>query len=280
MKKCVDILTRSCGYHYVNYDYDEERDCEVAGCDSICRCSKITATRITSINSFAIANDVMELLDSEDPSLRDVIENYIKNKVSESDFDIAVSGGYYGDEIDYVKMNHSKAVEILEFALSVRNKSTSDLVQQALLLHHGYVLNQHENINVEQKKISYKELISKALMTNKFADINKVKRFDIPDQCSGLILEENNGRYKIIDGNHRFQALLNIIDRNIKNKYILYDQKDLNSFLKRNVRRLKKTIEVRFITRKNEEQDSLEELKKMVLNLQKQIDELRKAIHK
>ena len=66
-------------YHELDISYDSIRDCERAGCDSLCRCERIVNERIDNIYPVSIANGIIST--HCDPILRYCAERIITHKV-------------------------------------------------------------------------------------------------------------------------------------------------------------------------------------------------------
>jgi hypothetical protein len=104
-------------HHYVDLDYDEDRNCEEEGCDSICRCSTISNARVRSLS---VSSLVGYLAPDADPITVWALEQALTmagvQEVDESDWDIDVTWGYYGQEIGKVSVSHEAAEKIEEIA--------------------------------------------------------------------------------------------------------------------------------------------------------------------
>lgn len=189
----------------VDLEYDTEYDCEAAGCDSICRCGRISNPRIKSVNSWVIAN---HFASAGDPIQFYAIERFC-SRLETDDFKIEWSGSYYGDEIDSVTLEDSVKQQIMQ----IKNLRGQDLIEFALKNEYGDVLPQYRNRKwIYAEGVSFKHV---ALGKPNRTDINK-ERVEFYKHRIGhraddfkpiLLCELYEGVYRVIDGYHRFEAI-------------------------------------------------------------------------
>lgn len=95
----------------VEIRYYTESDCEASGCDQqgICRCSTIEYPEIEFVNSWNLATNILglDLSDIRNCILTYALDRFlVLNKIYETfNWDIRISGGYYGEEIDGIYLD-------------------------------------------------------------------------------------------------------------------------------------------------------------------------------
>jgi hypothetical protein len=100
-------------YNGVTVYYDSDR--ENCNCGSICRCQRIINTKIKEINVF----DVTKTIINNYKQKLNEIDHYCINRVltilkvwDPDNWDINVSSGYYGEEIQSVELKYGIAADI------------------------------------------------------------------------------------------------------------------------------------------------------------------------
>jgi hypothetical protein len=200
----------------VDLDYDSSRNCSERGCDDegICRCGRIENARIEGVHSWEIARKFATL---------DIIHNHAIERVisrfDTDDFDIEVCGGYYGDEIDSVKLASSSidALHKLQGMLT-----TSEWIEYYLGLENGEVLPQHRNRSWEHAQVPIDDIVS----GRNRADLDKkrigfYRPYISNDSFQPILLCEKKGRdnYKLVDGYHRYHVA---IEEKVKKVDVIY----------------------------------------------------------
>ena len=148
--------------YMVSYDYDTIYSCEESGCneEGICRCGHITNTYLNKVDVSAIVTNIYsEIFDNSISTKRNnainslwgisseiqkyTIDRILRvNKIWKPEFwNINVSGGYYGQEIDEVILIEDMVLKInsqLEMAFQIDN--LSERVEYLLTLENGFIL--------------------------------------------------------------------------------------------------------------------------------------------
>jgi len=281
-------LFDNCKYYYGDCEYDTTGcTSECINSDGCCRCKKILNARVENIDYREIAKDVSLFIEIDSTSktaenILYAVEKYIKNTISSDSFDINIIEGYYGEEIDSIKLNCSKANEFINFAKQLVGKRNTEILKLASTLEHGQLLKDHENIcDVKIYSITLKDLINKLVITNHNPDINKISELMVDKKLNNLIvIKDNNKKLKLIDGHHRFQAILNNLFDIYYTKAEIFNQKsllDVENRLKKlkKVGKLQKKITVSEIIIENsiEELNSrIQKLEDIVFSLSERLD--------
>ena len=148
--------------YMVSYDYDTIYSCEESGCneEGICRCGHITNTYLNKVDVSAIVTNIYsEIFDNSISTKRNNVINSLwgisseiqkytidrilrVNKIWKPEFwNINVSGGYYGQEIDEVILIEDMVLKInsqLEMAFQIDN--LSERVEYLLTIENGFIL--------------------------------------------------------------------------------------------------------------------------------------------
>jgi hypothetical protein len=220
-------------FHYngVDCEYYYHNDCHNYGCEEegICRCGTIVDQEIEKVDIKKITDIIYNLYFGEN-TLSNIRENKLKTILygtgkdldiytidrilrkfkiwEEYIWEINVVGGYYGEELDSIKMsdNICKRIEDeLEIAFSI--DELNGRVEYLLGLEYGSLLPELEDCNYEIVDINKSDII--------FGSENhydKVKKKDLThyndnnyDGIRGVVLEKD-GRLRVIDGYHRIHT--------------------------------------------------------------------------
>jgi uncharacterized protein YqkB len=209
----------------LKYNYNTEYSCEESGCDSegICRCGTITDASVSDVDISSLVNEIYSKYFDDSKSTKrnskinsvlfgsgsDIdkycIDRILRiNKVWEDDrWDIDISGGYYGDELNDITMSSttfnsvSKSIEeILEM------ETIGDKIKYILKLEYGYLLP-----GLDDNKYEYDVIDTDDIVFGSDGQYKKVSR-ECLDHYSGYdhikaIVKRDGDKYKIIDGYHR-----------------------------------------------------------------------------
>lgn len=268
----VNHITADCQYNYISHN-TIKTNCN-GTCDDYCRCSEITGIDIEEIYYNDIAKDILSKFGIDNSSLLYALEKYIKSNVSKDNFDWSSRGGYYGEELDYIKLDRDKAEQIVGFCVNNIESNQEDLLKTGLTLEHGYLAKQYENFFVEHKTLKCKDLLAKVKLSNLTPNIKTIQRIMHSGEYNGVILEEVNGIYKLIDGNHRVQALANIINKNTYYNAKIFSQREITALSKK---RIYKNIYVTFLIK---EDDPVVRLTKRVKELEKRIETMQSDLNR
>lgn len=182
---------------------EESRDCYEAGCDYICRCSKIDIIEYEDVNSFEILPTFLKKYPEDDPFVIYLIERTLSKANLEVEY--SIRAGYYGEEIDSEEI-HTPDIKIDE-------ENTHALINAALIQEYGY------SLGYEDKDIYYDKVLLKDIIHSRNHPVTtKEYKNKMPSPidyygnlyCSQVplcICIPDGDKYKIIDGNHRIGHL-------------------------------------------------------------------------
>jgi hypothetical protein len=190
--------------YYTNYDYDTVRD--GCGCESICRCSKITNARILDVDTLRLSKDIGVYLDTE-------IDEYCVERIlarsglhDRSAYDISIVSGYYGQEIGNVTFRGTSLVpEILNL---LGEKDDLVKILKTLKYEYGYILPSLMNkTKVEIKEVAIASISAGQTDHYKRLDRDAIERYkEAKSTLPQMVVVEDNGYFRLIDGYHRYAA--------------------------------------------------------------------------
>lgn len=192
-------------YHYsVDVKYDESRSCSESGCDEegICRCGKIHNARVEKIESSFVGE-----FDLDNDFDKYIFERIIRllDRNGKLNWEVNVSGGYYGQEIESV---HLLNEEVVLDALSSLKSMTSDAEKLKWVLTEEYG---HIPDHYKFDKIEIVDVPAHLLIYQKTYGGYRVNK-DRP-VC---IVRQEGKKFRVIDGNHR----VNFVKMDQRNKTI------------------------------------------------------------
>lgn len=230
-------------FRWIDYEYETYYDCESYGCDSICRCGTIENAKVQDSfsNKIAFFNAIWE---SSGDDLEDALAFiYAKNNFDVDDFEVNVTGGYYGQEIDGVTFDLSINIEAFN-----QCSTNTERLQLVLKDEHNFLTEATEKVEEWEfvqvlkdtveltNKKTKKEYIEDCLSYFNYPRWDKVQKEEslrLSKLCAPIVLP-NGRKYKAIDGNHRFQAAIQSkpcvwyrtpADRNNKQNYLDFGAK-------------------------------------------------------
>lgn len=186
---------------YLSCDYDTERNCDEHGCDSICRCSRISNISIQEdeLTSARVSESIQCHLDLDEINTYCVERILNIEKISNDDFYIDVYPSYYGDEYDVYIDNKdlkNKIQEVIEL------KDISDKIRYILNLEYDFLPPDIKNAVFIDTDVEIKDIIIPKNKIKKKVDTKKESSIF----CG--IFKNKNGKFEIIDGNHRVAVAL------------------------------------------------------------------------
>jgi hypothetical protein len=214
-------------YNGVYVDYSYSNDCESYGCDEegICRCGSIHNEYVESVDVSLIVkkiyddyfeqgkaadrnNAINEVLygigkDIDIYTIDRILRSY---KIWESEnWDIEVEGGYYGQEVNDVRIKESIADKIEEELCVVFSlPSLKEKIEYLLKVEYGKILPEIIDSNYESITIDKDDII---FGTEKHLD--KVMKKDLDfysdKNYNGIrgIVKKSGDKWRVIDGYHR-----------------------------------------------------------------------------
>lgn len=210
MPKPVEFRLANKNWYYsgaVDIDYEEHRDCYERGCDSICRCSVITDAHAKSQDISVVVDEAIN-----DNAFSEItqycIDRVIRRTMSDhpsENWEVNTCGGYYGDEIDNVRLDCAQSIEE-EIRKLLSKKTDKERLLFALEMEYGLILdifNDYNHWSIETVSI---DAVSGNDGHLKRLNPKTVKSYDgykFP-RCILLKRDDESGKYRIMDGYHRF----------------------------------------------------------------------------
>ena len=203
----------------VTYTYDNRRDCETHGCrdEGICRCGHIENIHITAFDTSYL---IWKVLGTEsNHNIADYcVDRLIRiafRKGAPSPWDLSdlinieTCRGYYGEEIDSVKLDDSLAKELIKKLNHLDSlKTEKEKLAYLLTEDYGFLLPELTEIsNWEIVYINGKKLNIGNYNHFKSLDPKKVAQYKDYDFPRAICLADG-GKYRLIDGYHRIAAQL------------------------------------------------------------------------
>ena len=216
----------------ISYDYYTVRDCSVAGCDSICRCSRIENLVIESVDSPPEIIVKQEPLPGKKgrPKLVkiDKILEYCFDRVlilngafDKDNYEVYISNGYYGEEISSVHFeNEHKVLDDVNKLLNMN--SDIDRIKFVLEKEYDFVTDnvlKYNNVKIETVELDtilqtvYKKGIIRKIPESYVVEVDK----SFPQG----VLREIGKEHDLIDGHHRLLECLKKFGKNAKVRYIV-----------------------------------------------------------
>lgn len=218
--------------YMVSYDYDTIYSCEESGCneEGICRCGHITNTYLNKVDVSAIVTNIYsEIFDNSISTKRhnainslwgisEEIQKYTidrilrVNKIWKPQFwDINVSGGYYGQEIDEVVLIEDMVLKInsqLERAFQIDN--LSERVEYLLTIENGFILDNIKDKKYHISVIDIDDIIFSNTEHKRKVVIEELEHYS-DRNYSGIrgVVKKDGLKFKLIDGYHRLSKTEN-----------------------------------------------------------------------
>ena len=216
----------------VSYDYDTIYSCEESGCneEGICRCGHITNTYLNKVDVSAIVTNIYsEIFDNSISTKRNnainslwgisseiqkyTIDRILRvNKIWKPEFwNINVSGGYYGQEIDEVILIEDMVLKInsqLEMAFQIDN--LSERVEYLLTIENGFILDDIKDKKYHISVIDIDDIIFSNTEHKRKVVIEELEHYS-DRNYSGIrgIVKKDGIKWKLIDGYHRLSKTEN-----------------------------------------------------------------------
>jgi len=220
-------------YKYcIDYNHYGDYSCAESGCDDegICRCYSISEVEINSIDLLSITNDIFNQVNENNTQSHrdkklssilyefdfyqiDRINRYCINRIlsihkvwDKDNWTGQWSGGYYGDEVDSINMDHSLLKKV---STDVENimylGSLQEKIEYVLKLEYGSLLEKIKDkkysiVTVHKTDIVFGQSNHHKNVLNKSLEFyNDSHYYDIP---RGVALWDGV-KWKVIDGYHR-----------------------------------------------------------------------------
>jgi hypothetical protein len=210
----------------IDIDYSRKYNCKINGCRDICRCSIIIDIKFKYINVNKIIEIIYNkyfdnsILSKRDSKLSEILWNisdeinfYTIDRICRffkiwENIEVIKKPGYYGEEIDSVKIKNShKLEELINIGLSINDLNKR--IEYLLVLEYGYLLPELEKRDWELSEININDII----IRNEY-HLNKVLQKDLEhysninyNNIKGIIILTENNKWKLIDGYHRISQV-------------------------------------------------------------------------
>lgn len=208
-KRMIPKFERTNLQYEVDYDYQRsECTCDAYERGDYCRCTTIDRAWVESINVKLVIRKLYKKYSTEQSGINEYCFDRIcaTFKIYDKDcYEVESCGGYYGEEIGGVYFE--KESQIVDAYLQVLNfESDIEKIKFVLELEYGYLLNKIKNSTVAYISTVYTRAIDLP-QQEYFVKLNKDIIEDYKNRKLPIaICTECGGRYKLIDGYHRFVA--------------------------------------------------------------------------
>jgi hypothetical protein len=188
--------------YYSEIDYDTYHACNNGSscCDGdYCRCGQITNARVTKAPS--VSDFILKICDHIDSG---PVSHYFFNRIysirkmyEPDSYTVSVGGGYYGQEIDGVKLDHPSLNKDLEFFFSRQNDLQA--IQEYLLIEeYGYIHDRLKGKRFSLEEFALSEIETKA--DHHYEKIDVTYEIDVYNVL-GVVIKED--KLSLMDGYHR-----------------------------------------------------------------------------
>lgn len=221
----------------VGYQDDGVFSCENRGCndENICRCYTITNVKILSVNIPDICDDIFEEYslntkqhdrDSKITSIVygydvDIINKYCINRILTINkvWDVnnwrgEWQAGWYGDEVDSVKMNPDLFEKVIAEVDAIFNLDTiEEKIDYVLMLEYGFILNKIQNkkyevLTIDKSSISFGQKHHNDDINDNLENYNYYNDNSYRDIPMGICRWDGK-RWRVLDGYHRLNLTKN-----------------------------------------------------------------------
>jgi hypothetical protein len=207
----------------VEISYSREYNCLENGCRDICRCSiivdietKVDTNRIIEKIYNIYFDDSLETKRNSKLSellwdIGDNINLYTIDRISRyfkiwDNIEVNKTGGFYGEEIESVKISNSeKLVELINKGLSINDLNSR--IEYLLDLEYGYLLPELEKRNWELSEINIDDIEIRNESHLESVYNKDLKHYDTYKGIMGVVILTKNDKWRLIDGYHRLSKV-------------------------------------------------------------------------
>jgi hypothetical protein len=217
-----DFLNQNFYYYGVSVDYHKTHcggsSCDK--CDGYNRCSKIISTQVESVNLDSIISsytDETNLSEIERYCLDRILR--IEKLYDKDSFEVNTCSGYYGEEIESVKIIPSVKQSINDKLMEISTLSDVEKIKKVLEYEYGYLLDSIK----DAKSAKIVEVPFESIKVGNKSYHSKIKDFEMYKDYEGPIAvclqkcdytcnkisdiwEDPRFDYRIVDGYHRYSA--------------------------------------------------------------------------
>jgi hypothetical protein len=217
----IELVVRDSWHWFVELSYDTYQNCELYGCDSICRCGKIENIEITSVNLRGIAQEMVKKLGwTKNPIKAYCLERLLiaaklYRLIVCDVWDVRVENNYYGEEIWGVNIDCGIAASLIEQLEAIQKMTNDRAIAFVLEKEYGYVLEKLQGAKYELFSTPVKDLVFGQDSHYKKLDEYTIEYYaehEWEGVPQGIILRDG----KVIDGYHRLSAAKRSKHRNVK----------------------------------------------------------------
>lgn len=204
----------------VDFEYDYDRNCDRAGCDSICRCGRFSNVRASSVSLTPDHITVEEQYvdragkNRKRTSTVSLIERYCIDRLMRvhkvydtSLYEAHISGGYYGEEIVGASFENERAM-LSDIQEMLNLSSDAEKVKFVLHAEYAAILDVIQDLQaVATEIVDLKKLVGNDEYITRLKRDYSGYSFGAEDLPVGVAVRVSGG-IRIIDGYHRLTALL------------------------------------------------------------------------
>jgi hypothetical protein len=217
----------------VDFEYDYDRDCDRAGCDSICRCGRFSNVRASNVSlapdHISVEEQYVDRAGKNRKRTSTVsrIERYCIDRLMRvhkaydtSLYEAHISGGYYGEEIVGASFENERAM-LSDIQEMLNLGSDAEKVKFALHAEYASLLDVIQDLQgVMTEMVDLKKMVRNDAYAERLKRDYSGYNFGAEDLPVGVALRIAGG-IRIIDGYHRLTALL--ADGKKKGLYIVLE---------------------------------------------------------
>jgi hypothetical protein len=204
----------------VDIDYSRKYNCKENECRDICRCSEIVDIEIKSVDTKVLIDKIYKtyfdnsLETKRDSKLSEILWNidddinyYTIDRICRyfkiwENIEVNKEWGYYGEEIESVKISNSeKIVDLINIALLIND--LNGRIEFLLGLEYGSLLPHLEKRNWELSEIDVNDIIIRNESHLESVLKKDLKHYDDYRGIKGVVVLTENGKWSLVDGYHR-----------------------------------------------------------------------------
>lgn len=197
-------MSRDLNFYYggVDISYDNETNCDTSGCcDDYCRCGKIVNACVTEVFNDNVAIKLAAVYGPFDDDVKLYGFDRLCSRLGCDDFEVSVTGGYYGEEIEGVKL-----IDHGVFEHYARLDCSEDWIECTLREEYDYVLPKIQGRDWELEE----EDVSNILLPNEYRKLDKktVDKYILECKAGKILSCLVDDEHRLVDGYHRYTATL------------------------------------------------------------------------
>lgn len=199
----------------IDYESDGYGCVHECDTDDYCRCATYNNLRAANFNAKALVEHFLaptsrKLIQAEveDMTFMDYCVDRIisVSKITEENFDISVSPGYYGEEIRSITMENDVFLYLEEQIEELAVLSPSDRVRHVLKEEYSYLLPEIATAEFEERVVPTDQL--RFPSTTQMIKASLIHPPPPPVYQIGIYRQVTKDKYEVVDGYHRLNATL------------------------------------------------------------------------